>query len=73
LIELARAFYSANISFTNGKKTKFINIVKRLEVFFGVKVKRPHNKVTRISERADVAPFLDLLKDSYIGDLASRL
>lgn len=73
LIELARSFYSANIAFTNGKRTKFIDIVKRLEVFFGMEVKRPHNKVTRISERTDVSPFLDLLKDSYIRDLESRL
>lgn len=58
LIELARALYSANISFNQGKKTTFVNIVKQLEYFFNRKVKRSHNKVSRISERANIAPFL---------------
>lgn len=73
VIELARALYAANISFYQGKKTKFIDIVRQLELFFGKKVKRPHNKVTRIGERADISPFLDALKDCYVNDLVSRL
>ena len=73
MIELARALYSANISFNKGKRATFINIVNQLECFFNRKVKRLHNKVTRISERANIAPFIDLLKDQYINDLESRL
>ncbi len=73
LIELARSLYCAKIAYNKGRNAQFIEIERDLESFFNKKVKRPHNKVTRISERVDIAPFLDTLKDCYVKDLESRL
>jgi hypothetical protein len=73
LIELARALYVAKIAFRKGKRMKFIDVERKLEEFFEMKIKRPHNKVSRISERVNVSPFLDYLKECYIEDLESRL
>lgn len=73
IIELSRALYATHKGSKNGKRAKFIDIERQLELFFGKKVKRPHNKVTRIGERIDISPFLDMLKKSYIKEFESRL
>lgn len=73
IIELSRALYATQKGSKKGKHARFIDIERQLEQFFGKKVKRPHNKVTRISERIDTAPFLNTLINCYIKDLEHRL
>lgn len=73
IVELSRALYATHKGFQNGKYAKFIDVERQLELFFNKKVKRPHNKVTRIGERIDISPFLDMLKESYIKEFESRL
>lgn len=73
IIELSRALYATHKGSKKGKQARFIDIERQLELFFGKKVKRPHNKVTRIGERIDISPFLDMLKESYIKEYESRL